>query len=191
MDLKVIIIIAFTYLYGFFEILMWIILRNKMNKKIEKKGDKGSFWIMFILIATGYSLSFAVGSTKTGRMVHWDTFFIIGAVLAIFGLIIRISSILTLKQQFTYTVTKIEGHELIETGQYKWIRHPGYLGQLIIFEATAIALANWISVILMFIPVFIGYYYRIRTEEKFMLDQWGLKYSEYQNKTKKLIPGIY
>jgi protein-S-isoprenylcysteine O-methyltransferase Ste14 len=162
-----------------------------MDKKIERKGDKGSFWIMFILIATGYSLSFAVGSTKTGRMDHWDTFFIIGVVLAIFGLFIRIYSILTLKQQFTYTVTKIEDHALIETGLYKWIRHPGYLGQLIIFEATAIALANWLSVILMFIPVFIGYYYRIRTEEKFMLDQLGLKYSEYQKRTKKLIPGIY
>jgi protein-S-isoprenylcysteine O-methyltransferase Ste14 len=191
MDLKVIIIIAFTYLYGFFEMLMWIIQRKKMDKIIEKKGDKGSFWIMFILIAIGYSLSFAVGSTKTGRMVHWDTFFIIGVVLAIIGLFIRIYAILTLKQQFTYTVTKIEDHELIETGLYKWIRHPGYLGQLIIFEATAIALANWLSVILMFIPVFTGYYYRIRTEEKFMADQLGLKYSEYQKRTKKLIPGIF
>jgi protein-S-isoprenylcysteine O-methyltransferase Ste14 len=191
MDLKVIIIIAFTYLYGFFEMLMWIILRKRRNKIIEKKGDKGSFWIMFIFIAIGYSLSFAVGSTKTGRMVHWDTFFIIGVLLAIIGLFIRICSILTLKQHFTYTVTKIEGHELIETGMYKWIRHPGYLGQLIIFEATAIALANWLSVILMFIPVFIGYYYRIRTEEKFMMDQWGMKYTEYQKRTNRLIPGIF
>jgi protein-S-isoprenylcysteine O-methyltransferase Ste14 len=74
---------------------------------------------------------------------------------------------------------------------YKWIRHPGYLGQLIIFEATAIALANWLSVILMFIPVFIGYYYRIRTEEKFMMDQWGMKYTEYQKRTNRLIPGIF
>ena len=191
MDLKVIIIIAFTYLYGFFEMLMWIILRKRRNKIIEKKGDKGSFWIMFIFIAIGYSLSFAVGSTKTGRMVHWDTFFIIGVLLAIIGLFIRIYSILTLKQHFTYTVTKIEGHELIETGMYKWIRHTGFLGQLIIFEATAIALANWLSVILMFIPVFIGYYYRIRTEEKFMMDQWGMKYTEYQKRTNRLIPGIF
>jgi protein-S-isoprenylcysteine O-methyltransferase Ste14 len=191
MDLKVIIIIAFTYLYGFFEILIWIIQRKKTDKIIEKKGDKGSFWIMFILIAIGYSLSFDVGSTKTGRMDHWDTFFIIGVVLAIIGLFIRISSILTLKQHFTYNVTKIEGHELIETGLYKWIRHPGYLGQLIIFEATAIALSNWLSVILMLIPVFIGYYYRIRAEEKFMIVQWGLKYLEYQKRTKRLIPWIY
>lgn len=191
MDVKVIIIIAFTYLYGFFEIVMWVIQQKKRDKNIEKKGDKGSFWIMFIFIAIGYSLSFAVGSTKTGRVHQWDTFFIVGVVLSILGLIIRIYSILTLKQHFTYTVTKLEDHELIETGLYKWIRHPGYLGQVIIFAATAIALANWLSVLLMLIPVVSGYLYRINIEEKFMTVQLGLKYTDYQKRTKRLIPGIY
>lgn len=111
--------------------------------------------------------------------------------MAILGLIIRINSILTLKQQFTYTVTKIENHELIETGLYKVIRHPGYLGQLIIFLGISVSLSNWISILSMILSVLIGYIYRIKTEEKFMIEQMGDKYIDYQKRTKRLIPMIY
>jgi len=191
MNTKLIIIIAFSYLYGFFEIFMSIRQRLKRKKEIVKSGDKASIWILFIFIAIGYFLSFRIGMTRLGRIYHWDTFFAIGAILTIIGLIIRIKSILTLKQHFTYTVTKIENHELIETGLYKIIRHPGYLGQLIIFVGVATSLSNWLSIILMIIPVLLGYIYRIRVEEQFMIVQMGQKYIDYQKRTKKLIPMVY
>jgi protein-S-isoprenylcysteine O-methyltransferase Ste14 len=102
-----------------------------------------------------------------------------------------VTSILTLKKQFTYTVTKIENHDLIETGLYKNIRHPGYLGQLIIFIGISTCLSNWLSILLMIIPVLLGYLHRINIEEKFMVEQMGQKYLDYQKRTKKLIPTIY
>jgi protein-S-isoprenylcysteine O-methyltransferase Ste14 len=166
-------------------------IRQKRKQNIVKSGDKASIWILSVFIAIGYVLSFSIGATKTGRIYQWDTFFTIGAILTIVGLIIRINSILTLKQHFTYTVTKIENHELIETGIYKYLRHPGYLGQIIIFIGISISLSNWLSVLLMMIPVLSGYIYRIRTEERFMIENIGQKYIDYQKRTKRLIPRIY
>jgi protein-S-isoprenylcysteine O-methyltransferase Ste14 len=189
MGTKLIIIVSFSILYGLLEIFMSRRLREK--KKVSKSGDKGSIWLLFISISVGYWLSFIIASTKTGRIYHWNTFFAIGALLVITGLIIRITSILTLKQHFTYTVTKVENHELIETGLYKYIRHPGYLGQLIIFLGIATSLSNWLSVLLMIIPVLLGYLNRINVEEKFMIEQMGQKYVDYQKRTKRLIPYIY
>ena len=191
MNIKLVIIIAFSYLYGFFEILMSLRQRLKREKGIVTRGDKASIWLLMILIAVGYFLAFRIGMTTIGRIYHWNTFFAIGAILSVAGLIIRIKSISTLKQHFTYTVTEIEDHELIETGFYKFIRHPGYLGQILIFLGTAISFSNWLSIVLMIIPVLIGYLYRIRVEEKFMIRQWGQKYLNYQKKTKRLIPWIY
>jgi protein-S-isoprenylcysteine O-methyltransferase Ste14 len=190
-DYKLISIIAFSYLYGFFEIFMSVRLRLKRKSNIITKGDKGSLWILFILIATGYFLAFTVGAGKIGRIYHWDVFFVTGAIWIIIGMIIRINSILTLRQHFTYTVTEIENHELIESGLYKSIRHPGYLGQLLIFIGTSITFSNWISIILMMVPVLLGYINRIRVEERFMIKQFGQKYADYQKRTKKLIQGIY
>ncbi|MBA0882406.1 methyltransferase family protein [Flavobacterium undicola] len=191
MDIKLQTIIYFSYLYGFFEIFMSVRQRLKRKQDIVKSGDKSSIWILFIFIGIGYFLSFMIGFTRIGRIYNWDSFFAIGAILAIIGLLIRIISILTLKQHFTYTVTKIDNHELIDTGLYKNIRHPGYLGQLIIFFGISIAFSNWISMILMMLPVLIGYLNRIRVEEIFLIEQMGQKYLDYQERTKRLIPMIY
>lgn len=189
MDTKLILIIAFSILYGFFEIFMS--RRQQEKREISKSGDKGSIWLLTISISIGFWLSFIIASTKIGRIYHWNTLFVVGSILALIGLIIRVTSILTLKQQFTYTVTKIENHELIETGLYKIIRHPGYLGQLIIFLGISTCLSNWVSILLMIIPVLLGYLNRINIEEKFMVEQLGQKYLDYQKRTKRLIPKIY
>jgi protein-S-isoprenylcysteine O-methyltransferase Ste14 len=189
MDIKLIIIIVFSFLYGFFEIFMS--MRQRPKRNIVKSGDRLSIWIIFISISVGYWLSFIIGATRIGRIYHWNTFFVIGSILIIIGLIIRITSILTLKQQFTYTVTKIENHELIEKGLYKSLRHPGYLGQVIIFTGISTSLSNWLSILFMIVPVLLGYIYRINVEEKFMIEQMGQKYIDYQKRTKRLIPRIY
>ena len=189
MDPKVIIIIAVSYLYGFFEVVMN--LRQRSKGKIAYSGDKGSLWLLYGLITIGYTLSFSIGATKIGRIYYWNTFFAIGMALIVIGLMIRVHSILSLKQYFTYSVAKVDDHQVIETGLYQVIRHPGYLGQLLIFIGISISLSNWLSILAMTIPIVIGYGYRIQVEEKFMLEQFGKDYLDYQKRTKRLIPMIY
>jgi protein-S-isoprenylcysteine O-methyltransferase Ste14 len=150
-----------------------------------------SIYVLMICIAAGYTLAFWTASTKTGRIYHWNALFISGAILVVTGLAIRISSILTLRKQFTYTITEVEQHELIEKGLYRVIRHPGYLGQLLIFLGITVALSNWLSVLLMMILVIPGYIYRIHTEEQFMIKQFGEAYLTYRERTRRLIPRIY
>jgi protein-S-isoprenylcysteine O-methyltransferase Ste14 len=189
MDPKIIIIIAVSYLYGFFEIFMN--LRQRRKSKVTTSNDKSSLWWLYGLITLGYALSFSIGATKIGRIYHWNTFFAIGMVLVVIGLIIRIHSIQTLKQYFTFSVAKVENHKIIETGLYKFIRHPGYLGQLIIFIGISTAISNWLSILVMMVPITLGYLYRIKVEERFMLEQLGEDYLNYQKRTKRIIPMVY
>ena len=189
MDPKIIVIIAISYLYGFFEVFMN--LRQRRNGNVKTSRDKGSLWLLYGLITVGYALSFAIGATKIGRIYPWNTFFATGMALFAIGFMIRIYSILTLKQYFTYSVAKVENHKIIATGLYKFIRHPGYLGQLIIFIGISTSISNWLSMLLMMIPVTLGYLYRIKVEEKFMTEQLGEDYKNYQERTKKIIPILY
>ena len=189
MDPKIIIIIAVSYLYGFFEVFMN--LRQRSQRKPASSGDRGSLYALYALITLGYCLSFAIGATKIGRLDHWDVFFAVGIGLVALGLVIRIHSMLTLRQYFTYSVAKADNQPLIETGLYKVIRHPGYLGQIMIFLGLSISLSNWMSVLAMTLPVAISYGYRIKVEEKFMREQLGKIYSDYQKRTKRIIPLIY
>jgi protein-S-isoprenylcysteine O-methyltransferase Ste14 len=189
MDLKIIIIIAVSYLYGFFEVFMN--LRQRSKSKVTTSSDKSCLWGLYDLITLGYALSFSIGATRIGRIYYWNTFYAIGMALFVIGFIIRIHSLLTLKQYFTYSVAKVENHKIIETGLYKFIRHPGYLGQLIIFIGISTAISNWISILVMMIPITLGYLNRIKVEERFMLEQLGGDYLNYQERTKRLIPMIY
>jgi protein-S-isoprenylcysteine O-methyltransferase Ste14 len=189
MNTKIIVIIAIAYIYGIFE--FYISFRQRQKIKIVSKGDKGSLWVLLISITIGYLLTFSIAATKIGRIYHWNILFALGILIIIVGLMIRIISIRTLKQYFTYSVTKAENHELIENGFYKFIRHPGYLGQLVIFIGISISLSNWLSIILMVLSTLIGYMNRIRVEERFMIEQLGEKYLDYQIRTKKLLPKIY
>jgi protein-S-isoprenylcysteine O-methyltransferase Ste14 len=189
MDYKIIIIIAISYLYGFFEVFLNLRQRRKSNG--TSSDDKNSLRLLYGLITTGYFLSFAVGATKLGRIYYWNVFFGIGMSLIVIGLMVRIHSILTLRQFFTYSVEKVENHKIIETGLYKYIRHPGYLGQLIIFIGISISMSNWLSIFAMMLPISLAYLYRIKVEESFMIKQLGENYLDYQKRTKRLIPGVF
>ena len=167
-DPKIITIIIVSYLYGFFEVFMN--LRPRGKGKITHSGDKRSLWLLYGLITLGYALTFSIGATKIGRVYPWNTFFGIGMALVAAGLAVRIHSILTLKQFFTYSVATVEDQKVIETGLYKFIRHPGYLGQLMIFIGISISISNWLSMLVMMIPVTAGYLYRIQVEERFMAE---------------------
>jgi protein-S-isoprenylcysteine O-methyltransferase Ste14 len=189
MDPKIIIIIAVSYFYGFFEVFMNLRQRSKI--KVITSSDKNSLWLLYGLITIGYTLSFSIGATKTGRIYTWNTFFGIGMALVVAGLTVRVRSMLTLKQFFTYSIAKVKNQKIIEDGLYKFIRHPGYLGQLMIFIGISVSMSNWLSMLVMIIPVTAGYLYRIRVEERFMSEQLGEDYVNYQARTKRLIPTIY
>ena len=189
MNVKLIIIFVFSIGYAVFEIFMN--LRQKRGSTISASGDKGSLRLLYFLIWVGYFLAFSSASAKFGRIYHWNIFFTLGAIVALTGLTIRILALLTLRKYFTYSVARVENHKLVTTGLYRYIRHPGYLGQLIIFLGISLSLSNWLSVLGMIIPVSAGFLYRIHVEERFMVEQMGDEYSEYHKKTKKIIPGIY
>jgi protein-S-isoprenylcysteine O-methyltransferase Ste14 len=189
MDPKIIIIIAVAYVYAFFELFMN--LRQRRNSRGANMGDKNSLWVLYGLITIGYFLSFSIGMTKIGRIHPWNTFFAIGMGVFAAGLVIRVLSIATLKRFFSYSVATVEKHKLIDTGLYRYIRHPGYLGQLIIFLGISMSISNGLSILAMMIPVAIGYAYRINVEERFMAEQFGDEYLDYQRRTKKLLPFVF
>jgi protein-S-isoprenylcysteine O-methyltransferase Ste14 len=173
----------------FFEIL--IAKRGYKNKKVKESADKGSFIIMAVAITVGYWLSYIFAYSGLGRLYPWNTYFILGFLLVITGLYIRISAIRTLEKYFTSTVTGMQDHKLVDRGLYHTIRHPAYLGQLIIFLGISTALSDWLSILGMMIPVLAAYLHRMKIEEKFLMKYLGQDYSDYQKKTKKLIPLVF
>lgn len=71
------------------------------------------------------------------------------------------------------------------------MRHPSYAFSLLTFVGLAIVLNNYISAIVLLIPVFVMFLRRINIEEEVLIEQFGQDYIDYMKKTKRLIPFIY
>jgi protein-S-isoprenylcysteine O-methyltransferase Ste14 len=76
-------------------------------------------------------------------------------------------------------------------GPYKYIRHPAYSGIILFFIGYGLSSSNLLSIIIATILPTIALLYRIRIEEVALINGMGKEYEEYQEKTKKLIPGIW
>ncbi|MBC8047947.1 MAG: isoprenylcysteine carboxylmethyltransferase family protein [Fimbriimonadaceae bacterium] len=120
-----------------------------------------------------------------------DTFTFLAITFIICGLILRISAIRTLGKYFTGTVQIQADQKIIQSGVYKFIRHPSYMGAYLVMVGNAILLHAYIGICISLVAMFAVYYFRIKVEETELIKNFGAQYSEYKKRTKKLIPYIY
>jgi len=80
-----------------------------------------------------------------------------------------------------------EGHELIERGPYRVVRHPIYTGILAMLAGTAIAL-GYFGGFMGFLLVFVSFWVKLKREEDLMLEHFPAKYAAYQRRVKRIIP---
>ncbi|TFH36085.1 MAG: isoprenylcysteine carboxylmethyltransferase family protein [Bacteroidia bacterium] len=171
------------------EILLSRLSRSKSPG--SKRRDKNSLRLMWITIIISITLGVLMmiyiplpisASTITGY---------IGLILIVCGVLIRFVAIRTLGNFFTVNLAIHDDHRIVNTGLYKYIRHPSYTGSLLSFIGLGVSFNNWISLCVIIIPVLFSFIYRINVEEKLMLRQFGLEYVKYMKSTKRLIPLIY
>ena len=87
-------------------------------------------------------------------------------------------------------IQKEREHTLVAEGPYKYVRHPGYLGYILMIITTPVALGS-IYALLMSLLVMIIFIIRTAMEDKTLLNELE-GYKEYSQRVKyKLIPLIW
>ena len=81
-------------------------------------------------------------------------------------------------------------HRLIATGVYRLIRHPMYSSFFLLALAQVLLLPNWLAGVSGLFGVGGLYAFRVRQEERMMLESFGTDYRHYMAHTKRLIPWI-
>lgn len=142
----------------------------------------GNFVALFAAIGLSYS---SIGS------MHSIVLQIAGMIVMVSGIIVRTIAIAQLGRFHTPNVAVRQDHRLIDTGLYRHVRHPSYLGALIAFFGFSVALGNWLSVAVVMIVTLCIYIFRIHEEESALEAAFGDDYRAYRRRTKRLIPGLY
>jgi protein-S-isoprenylcysteine O-methyltransferase len=142
----------------------------------------GNFVALFAAVSLSYSSIWSMNSTVLQ---------IAGLVVMGTGIIVRTAAIVQLGRLHTPNVAVRQGHQLIDSGLYRHVRHPSYLGALIAFFGFSVALGNWLGVAVVMIVTLCIYLFRIHEEETALETAFGDDYRAYRRRTKRLIPGLY
>jgi protein-S-isoprenylcysteine O-methyltransferase len=176
-------------IYGLSELGLLITRRSGSKTNSRDRNSLALLWgVILISLAIGI---FVARFCPAETLPHRRTIYLIGLLLFAGGIILRWYSIARLGRFFTVDVAITRQHRLIDSGPYRFIRHPSYTGALIAFLGFGLSLGNWLSILLVTLPIFGAFLWRIQIEESVLLESLGDDYRTYINRTKRLIPFVY
>ena len=164
--------------------------QNQENRKSDAPHSKLDLILiqifsLGIVILAPFSDSHSSGVFNTGNIIRY-----IGLFITIPGFVLMQAGEKYLAKQFSIEVTLQKDHQLIQSGPYKVIRHPRYLGILIFFTGISLTFRSLLGIVLVAVLAAV-LVWRVFTEETLMHQEFGKEWEEYQTKTWRLIPYIF
>lgn len=175
-------------------IIFWFISGLGVKKPKSQESFSVQFiqyWLPLIIavLLLGPGEWFGHSLIRENFVPHSNLVGIIGLTLCIVGAIIACWSRFMLGKNWSLSVQRKENHELVKTGIYKIVRHPIYLGLLLLFIGNTLIVGDYRGIIAVLI-VFISFWFKLRKEEQLLLEVFGAQYTKYKSSTKALIPFI-
>jgi protein-S-isoprenylcysteine O-methyltransferase Ste14 len=113
----------------------------------------------------------------------------IGGTIFILGVCFRIWAIRSLGTYYSHTVRKIAEHKIIDSGPYKYLRHPAYAGMITAHLGITIFYFNYITCAILALLLIPSIIMRIYVEEKTLMTVEG--YKEFSKRRKRIIPYVW
>ncbi len=175
------------------EIALALAKRSKLPGSRGAAGrDRWTLPLLWTVIFSGIFTGFFLrGALPQGRIPHPEIVYLTGLFLFVVGLIIRWIAIVHLGRFFTVNVAIAEDHELIQTGPYRYVRHPSYTGTLLIFLGFGLCTLNYFSLAAVFLPITAAFIWRMNVEEHALRDAFGERYRDYSSHTRRILPLVY
>lgn len=165
-------------------------LRVKRTKAREKSVDR---LITVVVVVIAYELLFArwlrIGplGLRFVPQEPWIAYF--GVALTSVGAAISIWARYCLGEYWSARVTLKEGHQLIRSGPYAFVRHPIYTGMLVACLGTALVVGEWRG-ILAVVLLLAAHSRKAMREERMLTQEFGDQYTAYQQSTGFLLPRL-
>lgn len=174
---------------GVSELALTVVKRSGKNAVSKDRHSMELIWLAYL---TSIALGIIAAYRLHGCQLPWPQIALeTGYCLFVFGLALRWYSIIHLGRFFTANVAIAADHHIVDTGPYRFVRHPSYTGGLLALFGFCLSFQNWASLMIIFIPCFAVTRWRIHIEEKALLEALGEPYRNYMQRTRRLIPLIY
>jgi protein-S-isoprenylcysteine O-methyltransferase Ste14 len=154
--------------------------------------DRGTKRVLALFWFAGFLAALLIARVPALRVGAntWVTFGIgIGVLWS--GIALRLSAVWSLGRYFRREVTIEAGQTVYTGGPYRWVRHPAYLGDLLISFGFGLALGSWIGAAAALLLTLAGHLPRIRVEEQELRQAFGESYDSFADARARLVPGVW
>lgn len=177
-------------------LFVWLVIDGivvfRRGDRAATRADRSSMWGIVLGIWIGVSVAISLGYAGVGALGAWTVpVQVLGLALLAAGIVIRSVAIAQLGSLHMPIVAIQVDHRVVDTGLYRHVRHPSYLGAIIALLGFGLALGSWLSAAFVLGVALCVYAYRIHVEERALLESLGEAYSAYRERTDRLIPGVY
>ena len=171
-----------------------LLIRDRIRGKGSAARDRGTLWLNIVIItAAVVAAGLVTGAVKHDGPWEFGSTGLSAAGLLVMwaGLAVRIWAILVLGNSFRTTVEVDTGQHVVDSGPYRWVRHPSYTGIVLLMIGLGLVYGNWPALaILLVLPAGV-LIRRIFVEEAVLTEVIGRSYADYAPHTKRLVPGLW
>jgi protein-S-isoprenylcysteine O-methyltransferase Ste14 len=180
-------------------VLAWLAAEIVLQRRQYRQGGKATVteWRSLGVITVSIIVGNVLARLALRHLPPFALGIPLGARLAVAlpvswaGIGFRLWSIRTLGRFFRGVVHVQAGHEVIQHGPYRLLRHPSYAGALLAVLGFSIIFDNAVSIVAFVGCALVGILYRIRVEERVLRAQLGQAYGDYAARTRRLVPGLW
>ena len=162
------------------------------RSRVAEPADKGTTRVVgaaFAVCLVTYVLtSFlaAAGVAPLPAPLAWA-----GVVAMVLGVTLRVWAAAVLGTSYTRTLRVQDTQELVRSGPYAFVRHPGYAGTVLMWTGASLASGDALAPIVIVPVILWAYAVRISAEERMLETAFGESFRDYARKTRSLVPFIY
>jgi protein-S-isoprenylcysteine O-methyltransferase Ste14 len=157
-------------------------LRDVREQTILAIGFIGLLFVPLVYVVTGVP---AAAERPFSPAIAW-----LGIVCLIAALWVFFRSHAELGRNWSISLELRGNHRLVQTGIYRFVRHPMYSSFFLLGLSQLCLLPNWVGGGAGLVGAAVLYGLRIQREEKMMIENFGDEYRLYMRQTKRLVPWI-
>jgi protein-S-isoprenylcysteine O-methyltransferase Ste14 len=168
------------------------LLRRRLEPSLTLARIKGWRWyVPVVLLPVEWLLPPAVIALRVGEIeAGWRPVRVVGLVVGLAGAVLLVWASVRLGRLLVHEAAVRDDHALIDSGPYRFVRHPVYAGYLaLLLGAGGASLNVWLWLLW---PVsLLGIYIQAASEEQLLRERFGRDYERYVHRTGRLVPRFW